>query len=141
MSNFVSPSDTLLRDDTLSAYGWEVRKTGIDVLWYQHKLTKTKTLGRPQVAAPVVQTHIVQPVHYNVLGETQILAQPDSPVNPDLPPGWEELRNPDGRLFYYNQVTNRSVWNKPVLQIPQGYTEMKNPDGQIYHSNSALGLV
>lgn len=117
MSNFVSPSDTLVRDDTLSAYGWEVRKTGIDVLWYQHKLTKTKTFGRPKVAAPVVQTQVMQPVHYNVLGETQILAQPNSFVESDLLPGWEELRNPDDKIFYYHQVTKRSVWNKPVFAI------------------------
>lgn len=33
--------------------------------------------------------------------------------NEDLPPGWEERRTQNGRLYYVNHVTRSTQWVKP----------------------------
>lgn len=51
------------------------------------------------------------------LGDLRGPSDPDtSPSeNEDLPPGWEERRTANGRLYYVNHVTRSTQWIKPQL--------------------------
>eukprot|EP00743_Colponemidia_sp_Colp-15_P001302 GILK01001426.1.p1 GENE.GILK01001426.1~~GILK01001426.1.p1 ORF type:complete len:347 (+),score=49.98 GILK01001426.1:54-1094(+) len=35
-------------------------------------------------------------------------------VNPTLPPNWFEAHSEDGRIYYYNSITNEVTWEKPA---------------------------
>nr|XP_023019400.1 E3 ubiquitin-protein ligase SMURF2 isoform X1 [Leptinotarsa decemlineata]XP_023019401.1 E3 ubiquitin-protein ligase SMURF2 isoform X2 [Leptinotarsa decemlineata] len=37
----------------------------------------------------------------------------------DLPPGWEERRTPNGRLYYVNHITRSTQWVKPQMSKPK----------------------
>lgn len=51
------------------------------------------------------------------LGELRGPSDPDtSPSeNEDLPPGWEERRTENGRLYYVNHLSRSTQWTKPQL--------------------------
>jgi hypothetical protein len=87
------------------------------------------------------QSHI--PVHTHSTGQQHVIAtqpQPALPSGTDLPPGWEEIRDPDGKLFYYYRATKLSVWTKPVTALPAGWIATRGPDGRTIYSNAAMGL-
>lgn len=60
------------------------------------------------------------------LGELRGPSDPDtSPSeNEDLPPGWEERRTENGRLYYVNHLSRSTQWTKPQLS---GKTKSKTP--------------
>ena len=33
--------------------------------------------------------------------------------HPAAPPLWQEARNPEGRIYYYNTITKATQWTKP----------------------------
>lgn len=41
-------------------------------------------------------------------------ARPPSSADAALPPGWDEARTPDGRLYYKNHVTKSTQWTRPA---------------------------
>jgi len=43
-----------------------------------------------------------------------------------LAPGWTEHTAPDGRKYYYNKATGKSLWDKPLAQ-PQGGAPSATP--------------
>jgi hypothetical protein len=109
---------------------------------------------QPQVQAnPQLQSR--QPMQSNSFVHSNIPLQPvqaqsttnvqvRSPASPNrqLPTGWEEIRDPNGRLFYYHRASKVSTWNSPLInQLPPGWVECKDPDGRVYYSNSALGKM
>jgi len=59
--------------------------------------------------------------------------QPPPPLAPpppeDLPPGWREVLSDDGELYYFNDDSGESSWDKP------------NPDGSIPASTTELGMA
>ncbi|XP_064614415.1 LOW QUALITY PROTEIN: pre-mRNA-processing factor 40 homolog A-like [Liolophura sinensis] len=59
---------------------------------------------------------------------------------------WTEHKAPDGRTYYYNQLTKASVWEKPEGLKSEGerllskcaWKEYKSDTGKIYYHNSEL---
>jgi WW domain len=118
ISNFVSPSDVVIFDPEVSVHGWDVRKSAIGITWYHHKGSKLKTFEKPKPPIPVTQP---QAFH----------------ADSNLPDGWEEIKDPDGRLFYYHRATKVSKWTRPEgNQLPTGWVECTNPDGRTYYLNT-----
>jgi len=114
-SNFVSPSDVIIFDPEVSVYGWDVRKSAIGITWYHHKGSQIKTFEKPKPPIPITQPH----------------------ADSNLPDGWEEIKDPDGRLFYYHRATKVSKWTRPGgNQLPTGWIECTNPDGRTYYLNT-----
>lgn len=119
MSNFVSVSDVITFDPEVSIHGWDVRKSAIGITWYHHKGSKIKTFEKPKPPIPVTQPQVFN-------------------SNSNLPDGWEEIRDPDGRLFYYHRATKVSKWTRPQgNQLPAGWIECTNPDGRTYYLNTS----
>uniref|UniRef100_A0A915INZ7 WW domain-containing protein n=1 Tax=Romanomermis culicivorax TaxID=13658 RepID=A0A915INZ7_ROMCU len=56
---------------------------------------------------------------------------------------WSEHKSPDGRTYYYNNVTKQSVWEKPEeMKSPKElvdsscpWKEYKTSDGKSYYYN------
>jgi hypothetical protein len=118
MSNFVSASDIITFDPEVSVHGWDVRKSAIGITWYHHKGSKIKTLQKPKPLTPVTQPPVFR-------------------ADSNLPDGWEEIKDPDGRLFYYHRATKVSKWTRPQNnQLAAGWTECTNPDGRTYYLNT-----
>jgi hypothetical protein len=118
MSNFVSVSDVVIFDPEVSVHGWDVRKSAIGITWYHHKGSKIKTFEKPKPPIPVTQPQ-------------------NFPAASNLPDGWEEIKDPDGRLFYYHRATKVSKWTRPQgNQLPTGWIECTNPDGRTYYLNT-----
>ena len=47
---------------------------------------------------------------------------------------WEELKDKDGKTFYFNKFTKESAWVKPNFENP--WTEMQDEDGDTYYYNT-----
>lgn len=59
--------------------------------------------------------------------QPQVMLNPFSPPKaPQLPPGWIEMQNPDGRVFYYHQQSNTSHWNIPGVPTSQGHCKQES---------------
>jgi len=42
------------------------------------------------------------------------MATPPPPPPSDLPPGWQEMKDPSsGHSYYYNATTGETTWTKP----------------------------
>jgi hypothetical protein len=118
MSNFVSVSDVVVFDPEVSVHGWDVRKSAIGITWYHHKGSKIKTFEKPKPPIPVTQPQVFR-------------------ADSNLPDGWEEIKDPDGRLFFYHRANKVSKWTRPQgYQLPAGWIECTNPDGRTYYLNT-----
>ena len=123
MSNFVSISDVVIFDPEISVHGWNVRKSALGITWYHHKGSKIKTFEKPKPPIPVTQPQVFR-------------------ADPNLSDGWEEIRDPDGRLFYYHRATKVSKWTRPQgNQLPVGWMECTNPDGRTYYKNAITQAI
>lgn len=40
-------------------------------------------------------------------------AAPPPPPGPALPPGWQEAKDPTGKVYFYNAATNQTSWDRP----------------------------
>ncbi|XP_031355138.1 E3 ubiquitin-protein ligase Smurf1-like [Photinus pyralis] len=49
-----------------------------------------------------------------------------SPQEDELPPGWEERRTPNGRLYYVNHITLTTQWLKPHVSAKNRATPRSN---------------
>lgn len=38
-------------------------------------------------------------------------------TTPGLPPGWEERKDPKGRMYYVNHNNRSTTWTRPILQV------------------------
>ncbi|KAL5499677.1 hypothetical protein EMCRGX_G011134 [Ephydatia muelleri] len=50
-----------------------------------------------------------------------------------LPQGWEERRDPEGRLYYVNHNTRTTSWDRPEPPLPQGWEVRRNLRGRVYY--------
>jgi hypothetical protein len=49
-----------------------------------------------------------------------------------LPPGWIELKDPSGRLMFFNTSTGQSSWQRPMVRkLPPGWQKSQTPDGKV----------
>jgi hypothetical protein len=79
-------------------------------LWYQHNASQYKTHVRPTISNGAA-----------------------------LPAGWEDRRNPEGRIFYLHS-SGMSSWTKPDRKLPSGWKELKNPDGKSFFVHEEFQL-
>eukprot|EP00047_Mylnosiga_fluctuans_P011248 m.20207 g.20207 ORF g.20207 m.20207 type:complete len:987 (-) comp3512_c0_seq1:74-3034(-) len=51
-----------------------------------------------------------------------------------LPQGWEERRDPRGRVFYIDHNTRTTQWHRPVVDpLPTGWEARKDAQGRVYY--------
>ena len=89
-------------------------------------------LAKPQVVQPVEQPQVQQQQQqpaaeqngYQSQAAAAVSQQPTPPAPPapapdQLPPGWMEVQDPSsGRMYYYNQNTQETTWDKPAPPAP-----------------------
>jgi hypothetical protein len=97
------------------------KKTGLP--FYFNKELNKKEWELPSSPAPV-----------------QPMVPASASTSTPLPPGWEELREPSGRVYYGNRALNIVQYVRPV-NLPPGWEELKEPSGRIYFGNPALNAV
>ena len=91
--------------------------------------------------------------------ETDVPAQ-----SADLPPGWQEMQDSDGNVYYYNTIDDSTTWEKPVIvptdteseevvaaeipdtttaaaagDLPPEWQELQDEEGNIYYHNTVDG--
>ncbi|OQR84290.1 hypothetical protein ACHHYP_13568 [Achlya hypogyna] len=55
-----------------------------------------------------------------------------------LAPGWEQLQDAQGRVFYVNHSTRETSWTPPsTLPLPPGWEEMRDEQGRVYFVDHA----
>ncbi|KAE9991232.1 hypothetical protein EG327_000287 [Venturia inaequalis] len=79
-------------------------------MWYEHRSSGFKTWITPMTAVVV------------------------------LPPGWVHMRDPQGNLYYQNNIT-RETTRIPPANLPPGWIESKDPDGKLFFVNHELQLA
>ena len=66
-------------------------------------------------------------------------------MDPQLPPGWQIFRNPNGQVIYANVSTGQFQDTPPVaaaaLALPPGWTQMTNDSGRTVYINQSLGRM
>jgi hypothetical protein len=66
-------------------------------------------------------------------------------MDPQLPPGWQIFRNPNGQVIYANVSTGQFQDTPPVaaaaLALPPGWTQMTNDSGRTVYINQSLSRM
>jgi WW domain len=139
-SDFICDKDELWFDSNFQAYGWDVRKTAAGRTWYHHKATNKKTFNWPVELVPTqsqAQPQAQTVPQLNLQLQTQLKPESEShqlAVYLCLPPGWDELKDPDGRTFYRHHRTHQVTWWRPTSgKLVEGWIELRNPDGRPYY--------
>lgn len=93
--------------------------------------------------------HLLLAAPYNVLASVM---PPPAPAATDISSAlsekkcdWTEHKAPDGRTYYYNNITKQSLWEKPdELKTPSElllsqcpWKEYKSENGKVYYHNVA----
>lgn len=57
-----------------------------------------------------------------------------------LPQGWEEMKTPDGKVYFANHNDRSTSWHDPRVEVgkaglPAGWEELKARDGRAYFTN------
>lgn len=103
--------------------------------------SSSSTFSAPMSTSPVAQTNEQlppgwktlytedgKPYYFNEVANTthwekpEVVVQPPPPAPAPVPPpppatlpvGWEELKTPEGKPYYYNKNTNTTQWEKPI---------------------------
>jgi pre-mRNA-processing factor 40 len=53
--------------------------------------------------------------------------------HPALPSLWQEARNADGRVYYYNTITKATQWTKPEDLMTPAEVRSLSPIRGIFH--------
>ena len=69
---------------------------------------------------------------------------PTAPAAEDDPdallPGWTELSDAEGNVYYFNEATEESRWTKPTAEmLPDGWVRMTDDEGAAYYFNTYSG--
>jgi hypothetical protein len=89
---------------------WTIRKNSSAKIWYEHRPSGYKTWVTPMTA---------------VCG---------------LPPGWRQLRDPEGNTYFQHIATGETSRTRPG-NLPLGWAESKDPDGKLFFVNQELQLA
>jgi len=109
---------------------WEVRQTIEGDPYFYNTHTKVATWELPPQSsgyfavipqAHIVPEHLIPPEHVTQSPQTQtISAQPaQQPIAPSLPPGWEERRTAEGKVYYCNVPAQTTQWEHPTASLTQ----------------------
>lgn len=79
--------------------GWKTLYTEDGKPYYFNEATNTTTWDKP-AASPPVPAPAPAPA-------------PPPPPAAGLPAGWEELKTPEGKPYYFNKASNTTQWEKP----------------------------
>jgi colicin import membrane protein len=101
--------------------GWEEQKTADGKTFFYNKTTGKSKWKRPTDAEATIpasstntdSTHVASPTDANA---------PASALRP-LAAGWEQQVTAEGKVFYYNKVSGKSKWKRPVAEASQVETE------------------
>ena len=55
--------------------------------------------------------------------------------------GWQELKTPDGKLYYRHSVTGATSWTKPVTSLPSGWRMVKTPDNKPFYVHDGFQIL
>lgn len=80
------------------AEGWTTLYTEDGKPYYFNEATNTTTWDKPLAPKPV---------------PAPAPPPPAPPAPAGLPPGWEELKTPEGKPYYFNKTNNTTQWEKP----------------------------
>jgi WW domain len=48
-----------------------------------------------------------------------------------LPPGWTEMKDPSGKLIFYNTASGQTSWRRPRIRtLPHGWQKTQTPEGR-----------
>ncbi|TID20631.1 hypothetical protein E6O75_ATG05395 [Venturia nashicola] len=103
-------SDSIVQDNRLPPELWTVRRNSSARMWFEHRPSGFKTWITPMTAVVV------------------------------LPPGWVHMRDPQGNLYYQNNITRETTRIHPA-NLPSGWTEAKDPDGKSFFVHNDLQLA
>jgi len=62
-----------------------------------------------------------------------------APAAAALPEGWTQEQDTDGSIFYWNNVTNETQWERPEAALPDGWGALKDDDGSTYYHHKDTG--
>lgn len=83
-------------------HNWQQLKDQYERSYYYNTAT-----GVTQWESPIAAPHVPPPP----------IAAPHVPPPSSLPPNWQELQDPTGRIYYRHDLSNTSQWHRP-LPIP-----------------------
>eukprot|EP00124_Ichthyophonus_hoferi_P004878 Ihof_evm2s600 gene=Ihof_evmTU2s600 len=89
--------------------GWELRSTPDGRVFYVDHNTRQTTWKDPRIT--MKNKELAQPMQ----------RQGSNPNLGPLPPGWEERRTHDGRIFYVNHIERTTQWEDPRHQHNYGH--------------------
>lgn len=95
--------------------GWEEVQQPSGQIFYGNPALKIVQEIRPTSSAP-------EPTTSSTASSTSSL--------PPLPPGWEELTEPSGRIYYGNPTLKTVQYDRPLSPLPPGWEEYKELDGR-----------
>ncbi|XP_047139464.1 E3 ubiquitin-protein ligase NEDD4 isoform X1 [Hydra vulgaris] len=99
--------------------GWEERQDANGRTFYVDHANRTTTWNRPGDSSHPVSSASVytnQGNRFNVrkhISLEETLPEASCSSNTDLPPGWEERKNIQGRNLYIDHNTRKTTWTKP----------------------------
>jgi len=113
---------------------WEVRQTIEGDPYFYNTHTKIATWELPPQSsgyfavipqAHIVPEHLIPPENVTQSPQTQpTSAQPaQQPIAPGLPPGWEERRTAEGKVYYCNVPAQTTQWEHPTAPLTQTTTQ------------------
>jgi hypothetical protein len=77
-------------------------------------LYKVQAKGAPKAKKSSTKPRSSKPSSTPARASTPSPAIPPPPAGHVLPPGWTEAHDKDGQVYYYNQSTGTSTWDRPT---------------------------
>jgi hypothetical protein len=95
-----------------------------------------KLLTAAATSPPPAPPHVSHPV----APPFRAVPEPPKKLAP-LPEGWEELKTPEGEIYYGSLYSDETTWDRPTAPakkpapLPEGWEELKTPEGEIYYGS------
>ncbi|KAG0207260.1 histone methyltransferase set2 [Mortierella sp. GBA30] len=91
--------------------------------------------------------HYAKPHHYRSASSRPYSSSSNYPPTVELPPNWSKASDPEGRIYYYNEITRATQWEPPraepaaaapseaIPQAPTSHSQQPHMQPQhLYHS-------